>query len=469
MERDFRAAEDNKKPVEQLASELAELDPQPVSNFTPDNLDEVMEEFLSCKRRNPDNASYSKLDSIDFEEQESKYIGILEDLRTHPEIPGKHYRVYEAYISRSLNVLELMKQARIFRTAESKDEKAQAEQEFKRLNHELYGGVDPRVAASMAREIADDTANAENPVIIQLRKEFLALLPQELKNKDDGYLRLEPSSEAKATVQRAVESIYSPLLKHADKLIDDLSKLENKPADKLKLYPQALAVIFQTIIDNEFPDSGWKTVVETANAIHVNAVTKTLKVPESRVSASPAKARGLVVHEIGVHMLRSIIGEKADLIPLRYGLAGVSNAEEGIAKVMESAVTDDASRIGYQHYLTAYLLGSGLDFRSAHDVMWRYKVLDAYLDMPQSEINEEFIQKQERNAFKFMFRAIRGTNELPWHTNLSYFRGTQKVWDYIESHQDDPDLITMLFMGKIDPTDSEHLLAALNAKSRVEV
>lgn len=238
MERDFRAAEDNKKPVEQLASELAELDPQPVSYFTPDNLDEVMEDFLSCKRRNPDNASYSKLDSIDFEEQESKYIGILEDLRSHPEIPGKHHRVYEAYITRSLNVLELMKQARIFRTAESEDEKAQAEQEFKRLNHELYGGVDPRVAASMAREIADDTANAENPAIIQLRKEFLDLLPQELKDNDDGYLKLEPSSEAKATVQRAVESMYSPLLKHADKLIDDLRKLENKPADKLKLHPQ---------------------------------------------------------------------------------------------------------------------------------------------------------------------------------------------------------------------------------------
>jgi hypothetical protein len=466
MERAYRAAEKSEqKPVEQLAIELAELDPQPVSNFTPDNLDEVMKDFLANRRRNPDNATYSNLGSINFEEQKSKYFSILKEIQSHPEIPSKHHHLYEAYISRSLDVLELMRQAQIFRTATSKEERSQAEQEFKRLNRELYGETDSGVASAMAHEIALDTANTKDPVVVQIRKEFIDMLPEDFKGSGGENISLNPSPGARAVVQRTVESIYSPLLRHADSLIEDLSKEEDKPANKLKLQPQAMAVIFQTIIDNEFPGTGWKTIIDKANAIHVNAVTKTLKVPENRVPASPAKVRGLVVHEIGVHMLRSIIGEKADLIPLRYGLAGASDAEEGIAKVMESAVADDASRTGYQHYLTAHLLGKGLDFRTAYEIMWRYKVLDAHLDKPQTEINEEFIQRQERNTFKFMFRSIRGTNKLPWHTTLSYFKGTQKIWDYIDRHQNDPDLITMLFMGRIDPTNIDHVHGALDAKA----
>jgi hypothetical protein len=166
-------------------------------------------------------------------------------------------------------------------------------------------------------------------------------------------------------------------------------------------------------------------------------------------------------------MLRSIIGEKSDLIPLRFGLSDVGGAEEGIAKAMESVISNDTARTGYQHYLTANLLARGYDFRDTFEIMWRYKVLDAYLDKPQSEINDGFIEKQKKTTFKFMFRSIRGTNDLPWHITLNYFQGTNKIWNYIETHIDDPDLVTLLFMGKIDPTNMDHLKGALDASGRV--
>ena len=453
--------------VEELAIALANLDPKPVTNFTPDNLDSIMEDFLSGENRNPDNATYSKLDDLDFDNKSAQYLEILEEIRNHPGIPKKHLHVYESFVQRSLDINELMRQAVLYRTASSEEERDTAQEQFNELNKRLYGEPQTSTAAAMVSEVINDTSNLQDPSLLRIREEFINLLPADLANSGAETESLEPSDDARETIDRAVELMYSPLLKHADVLIDQLADEGGVTEDKLKIGPQAIAVIFQTIIDKEFSESGWGTVIGQANAIYVDPATKTVKVPEERIPATANKVRGLVVHELGVHMLRSIIGEKADLIPLRFGLSGVGEAEEGIAKVMESALTDDASRTGYQHYLTATILGKGYDFRSTFEIMWRYKVLDKCLEKPKSDIDQDFIDKQKEATFKFMFRSIRGTNKLPWHVTLNYFDGTHKIWEYVERYKGDPDFISIMFMGKIDPTNEDHLHGAFDAKGRV--
>ncbi|MBX4196998.1 hypothetical protein KW801_00370 [Candidatus Saccharibacteria bacterium] len=450
--------------VEKLALELSQLDPRPVANFTPDNLDQVMEDFLSGKIHNPDTATYSKLERIDFDNTASKYKELLEEIYHHPDIPTKHHHVYKKYIERCLDINELMRQAQLYRTAVNDMDRRTAEDNFSELNKKLYSEPNLETAQLMIQEILADVSEVEEEDIVQIKNEFTELLPSDLFSSDDNAQALLPSIEAKQTVNKIVQAVYRPLLRHTNELINLVATEEKVDESELKLGPQAIAVIFQTIIDREFPDSGWKTKIDQANAIYVDPATKTVMVPEGRTPASPDKVRGLVVHELGVHMLRSIIGEKSNLLPLRFGLSGAGEAEEGIAKVMESDVTDDDSRTGYQHYLTATLLGKGHDFRSAFEIMWRYKVLDEYLNKPKSNIDDKFISRQKRNTCKFMFRSIRGTNRLPWHVTLNYFNGKNKIWNYIEKHTNDPDFIIIMFMGKIDPTDEDHLHGALDAE-----
>jgi hypothetical protein len=43
------------------------------------------------------------------------------------------------------------------------------------------------------------------------------------------------------------------------------------------------------------------------------------------------------------------------------------------------------------------------------------------------------------------------------------------MWEYIETHMDAPELLFLLFAGKIDPTDPDHVRGAFDALSRVEV
>lgn len=451
------------KTLEQLAIELAELDPKPVTNFTPDNLDEVMEDFLSGNIQNPTTATYSRLDNIDFDQRAASYKGLLTEILEHPDVPSKHAHVYEDYVARALGINELMRQAVLYRQATTDKAKNEAKAQFTRLNHELYGQTDEDISRAMVKELLDDTALVDNPEVSKARTEFMELLPSDLTSFEGEAIRLKPSQETEELVARCVEYLYGNLLKHADRLITALAEEEKTEEKDLKLGPQAIAVIFQTIINEESPDSGWRVVIEPANSIYVDATTKTIKVPETREPATPDKLRGLVVHELGVHMVRSIIGEGSDLIPMRFGLAGSGEAEEGIAKVMESVLADDASRTGYQHYITATLINKGMKFRDVFEIMKRYKVLDAYLDKPNDEI-----KKQERGTFKFMFRSIRGTNELPWHITLNYFNGTHKIWEYIETHKEDPDLVTFLFMGKTDPTNPEHMWGALDANGRTD-
>jgi hypothetical protein len=98
--------------------------------------------------------------------------------------------------------------------------------------------------------------------------------------------------------------------------------------------------------------------------------------------------------------------------------------------------------------------------------MWRYKVLDAYLDKPQAMIDEGFLEKQKKVAFNFVFRSIRGTNDLPWHVVLNYFNGMHNTVEYLKMHKESPEMMTIPFLGKIDPSNPSHVRGALDARTR---
>lgn len=455
------------KSIEQLAQELAELDPRILTNFTPDNLDLLQDAFLKGEITGCLPGVYSQLDSIDFDQKDSDYQQMSEAVRANPLIPPKQHHIYEAYIARNRKVNRLMSMASAYRQATAPAQKEIIARTYQALNVELYGEPKLEFAQSMVHEVLAETDAIEDGQLQSIRQEFIARLPDEFKRSPTEDISLKPDASTQRTAQLIAESIYAPLLKHADELIGQAASEKGQAIGDLRLGPTALAAIFQTVIDREFLESGWRVMVKPANAVKVDPSTKIITVPEKRAPVSADKARGLVVHELGVHMLRSIIGEGSDLIPMQLGFAESSDAEEGLAKVMETVISGEETRPGYQYYLTLSLLNRGYNFAEAFEVMWRYKVLDAYLEKA-ADITPAFVNSQKKAAFKFMFRTVRGTNDLPFHKDLVYFDGPRKIWDYIARHESDPDLVNILYIGKIDPTNSQHVWGALDAKSRIK-
>jgi hypothetical protein len=453
--------------LEALALELDSLNPRPVDYFTPDNLEEIKQAFLAGDTDRIYEATYSALDSLDLDEKRSSYLKTLDDIQAHPGIPENYRHVYTSYVERCLDIIELMREAVNFRTADDEAARETAKQKFIDLNEKLYGAPDTEIVKAMVREVLEDSANLEDPRLQEIRQEWLEALPEWLLSSGLTANKLKPSTEVTDFIKNFAEYLNAPFLPHANKLLE-LANPDGLPEDEVKITPTGIATIFQTILNEEFPDSGWTVVVEKSNAIKVVASEKKITVPENRQPATPETVRGLVVHEIGVHFLRSVMGQGSDLIPMRLGFAGFNDAEEGLATLLEASIKEASSRTGYQHYLAATLFNAGMSPDKVSEIVWRYKVIDEKIKKPAKEIDQEFLDKQKSTAFDVCFRSLRGTNGLPWYNMLNYFNGSHKMLEYISENMDDPDRMMLLFLGRIDPTNPDHVRGALDAKSKKE-
>lgn len=178
---------------------------------------------------------------------------------------------------------------------------------------------------------------------------------------------------------------------------------------------------------------------------------------------SRKKVENLIVHEIGIHMLRSITGGETDMLPLRSGLSDYYDAEEGLGVVMEQALSGKFAERGVDHYITAGLAYfDNKDFRDAFEVKWRLSLLDSVED--GGEINDEQIAKAKKTAFTQTLRSFRGTNDMPLFKDLSYYNGSVEVWRCLESIKGDDFLLSLLLAGKVN-TSKKYRDVILESKS----
>ena len=101
------------------------------------------------------------------------------------------------------------------------------------------------------------------------------------------------------------------------------------------------AEIVNEILADELIDyrGDWKAVTETGRLnASVNHDECRLKFPAGRIY-TPEKMRTIIVHELGVHVLRAMPFRDAGLKAFSFGFPGYEETEEGIAKIMEQGVT----------------------------------------------------------------------------------------------------------------------------------
>jgi uncharacterized protein (TIGR02421 family) len=212
---------------------------------------------------------------------------------------------------------------------------------------------------------------------------------------------------------------------------DDSSREESVSADDAAAEMQSMLV--KLGLDD------WKAQVFSPMSakVAVNRLDNLIKIREG-VVFSPEDLRRLLVHEIGVHVLRAQNGRKQPIGIFSRGLPGYLDTEEGLAVYSEEAA--DVIAVDTMRKYAARVIAASVALGHSFNDVFHAIVDDVGPD----------------TAFGIATRAKRGfrdTAQQGAHTkDLVYLQGYLRVTEYLENHPEDYEL---LFIGKIGLADME--------------
>lgn len=302
------------------------------------------------------------------------------------------------------------------------------------LNEKIYGSPDEEVYHSLVSDIKQLELGGANDHGRRLYEELV----QQLPSIEAEVSRFRPSQETIEWMNGVVNGLYGGLLRQV-------------PERDEPFTPQEIAEVFENIIRQEFGEAAddWSVVVRPAGSIEVDRITKTIVIPEDRPPVSYQKLCELVVHEIGVHMLRGVMGYELNSPLAALGFASYRDLEEGTGKVAEQALGKQYQEAGIAYYLIASMMR--FDQKNSHEVyeaLWRYHALKKDV-----KVTDESITKAQDLAARQVARMTQGTGDIPLMMDLAYFNGAYNAWKYFEENRGDDTAVALFFMGRGDPTD----------------
>ena len=429
-----------------LYEQLLETQPKILASTQPDNAARQRELFLMGDIENPDH-THARLDEIDARDFDA-VTQLGEALRVILKNDPKYRSVYDEFTetySQKLHLLQLMAQ---YNASQNESDKAAIREQYMQLNVELYGAPDEAtyrtlLAEKMEKIDAKNLSGREK----EMRDELHNLLPS--LDVEESTERFKPSQATIEWAHNVATTLYEGMVAHIP--------------DQDKFTDEEIKSVFQEILAVEFGDSaaGWEVVITDDTRISVSAADKQIAVPKG-VELTKKQLTLRTVHEIGVHVLRSITGEDTTLLPLRLGLSEYYDAEEGTGMVMEQAWQGIFKEMGLKHYITTGLVHfDKRDFRQAFEINWRINTL--MKSSAEGGISDEDINKERDSAYTDTFRILRGTDELPLFKDLAYYNGSIDIWKFLESIRGDDFRFTLFMMGKVN-TSQKHLRTILGAK-----
>lgn len=411
-----------------------ESEPKVISTFTPKNANEAKLEFLANDDLSRPNNEYEKLNSAEIENLYQNISNAILAVENDNSLGEIEREMYNTQLETRIKTVKMLEVACNFRKAESLVDKQKAQEEFMKNNIEVYGEPDFETFNSLLSDkITKIDALKLDEKGERIRSEFYELIKNdEILNQNTE--RFKPSDEVFHKFGEIIKYLYSKQLE----LIPEKDSNEKYSAKEI-------FEVFENILKDfeKYGFSKFNVEWKDSGAIAVSAKDKKIFIPENRKPVSKKELEGLVVHEIGTHYMRAQMGEAYDNQALRTGLDGYMNTEEGIARAMEMAVKGDYREAGVQHYLTAgFAYFNNMSFREVFEANWRMGILDG-----KNNFSEENIDKKRQIAYRNTQRIFRGTDELPWFKDLSYFNGGQEIWKYIEENIDSPTLIDDFLLG----------------------
>lgn len=441
------------KSPEELIDLISELEPRPVRDFVPAGADSIKQSFLAGEITEP-KFTYERLEAVDLLTNVSQLEEIRANLASREDVPQKYRNAYLEFADRYLSVYELMALSKSLNERPN----TRDEEQYMKLSRELYGDVETDVFNGLINQLKVQVSGleTEDKAAQTIKDELLAMLPEVEAGASVG---TKPSQETVDYWQEALEDFYGGMLAHV-------------PEGQEEFNAEQIRDIFEQIIRTEFGEAAedWQVVLEDATSITVKTAEKKIVIPNDRPPVTPEKLKELIVHEIGVHMLRSIMGEGTDMPLLKVGMSEYYDSEEGVGKVTEQIVSGEYQPAGEQYYIAAGLMlgaaGQPASFRQTYETIWRRQALEDFTASPEQQMTNELIAEAKDKAYTTVFRLQRGTNNpVVFLKDLAYFRGNHNAWKYLESAVGDEFAFSLIMLGKADPAISNHKRILLETKS----
>lgn len=427
--------------VETKFRNLLDHEPKLISNFTPDNAVEQKAAFIAGEVENPQHV-YSKLATEGTEERLEQITRIGHDLITDETMPPKYVGMYHAFANRYVKMTEMMIDANTIVNADSTDQTSGAVERFMKNNINLYGAPDEETYRALlltkVKPIAEKTVTG---TAATLQAEVLDMVGYDPDSEIPE--RFTPSSETVEWVGDVVHALYDGMLSHVP--------------DQEKFTVTEVQAVFDTILREEFGDSAseWSIDVEPATSIDVKVIEKRVVLPDTSKGMTRERLQCMVVHELGVHVLRAVAGASTDLGPMQTGFPGYYDSEEGLGVVMEQALKGKFEERGAPLYITAGLAyHDNKNFRETYEAKWRMSALTKCKE--GSDVDDALIEKAKNIAYAETRRIFRGTDQLPWFKDLAYYNGSTSMWKHLEAICGDYDKFQFVLMGKADSSNAEH-------------
>ncbi len=450
--------------IESVFKDLLKSEPKLIGDFVGLDAKAERERFLAGETVNPDN-EYNKLANLNFDELRASIRQRTDEIIAREDLNPKFASTYEKFAEDYLKKVDLMDLAHQLKTTDDADERAKISERFTQINIELYGEPELETYRGLlAQKLQAIREKDLGPRAESIRSALMTMVPAGIYEQTNP--PFAPSKETVDWVHSLLvgeegdpddQGLFGNLLRHVPD--DDPSR---------KFSPEDIKSIFDTILREEFGEAaeGWRVDIEEATSITVKASEKRIVIPPGRVPADIATMKGLVVHELGDHFLRSVTGWETDLLPMGVGMPTYYDPEEGLGKTFEQALKGEYEAAGIPLYLVAGAMHHDkMDFRDTFEMMWRINLLSELKD--GEDVTDEKVESKRGSAYNIVNRISRGTDELPWFKDLAYYKGSVEIWKYLEENRGDVEaFLRLTAMGRTNPFDKNQMRLVYETSTR---
>ncbi len=341
---------------------------------------------------------------------------------------------------------------------------------FTEASIELHGQPDPEIAKGLLLQQHKEFENLiGSPNVSQSQLKWLLKKYDELGVQE--YTELKNTNE---NIEKAAQAIADVLQTRFSGVID----VFKVGVDDDEIKPEEMAALFEEALDilkNENDDwQGWE--IELTDDSNLSRVKQKIKVGKNRLPAKRKELPGLFAHEVLVHGMRAVNGEKIS-DELKKGLPGYLAAEEGIAVLAEYGINGDMPPKLIDRYVDiALALGQITNKPIARKDLFVFAVARNVIRMQANRTEEDIAtdsdgtkqqnqaQKVQTQALQHINRVYRGSlgNEYigVFTKDTEYYKGLVIISDYIASKLDEgqtpEEIFDYIMLGKFDPTNKKH-------------
>lgn len=450
LSEDAVASEQQERPAvsfEDIISEIDNADVTVYEKLNPTNMKAARDEFLSDSSLVHPNNIYGNL-NLEEVSANLTALDIAEgELAQGDDISDKQRRYAELIIQDHRLANDFLVANIAYNSAETPAEKAEAALYHREANEAYYGKPDEATFSALLQEklnkIQLKQLRPDDQELYQSLLESIGPLEEASQN------RFKPQPETVARFSEIIQDFFADPFSHI-------------PEDQTTFTPEETASITNEILCDELggDSTDYHATVdpERANA-SVDHNERLIVFPGARPKGNYTRdeLKTIIVHELGTHVYRALNYESHSLGAFSHGMPGNETWDEGVAKCVEQAIAGRYQDSGIDHYINIGLATfKDKNFREVFDISTALKFL-AGAKPDETDIERaERLQKIRLTSFNAVQRCFRGTGELVNNKDLAYYNGANQVWQYIEEHIDDPDLMDHLFLdGKTVATDPD--------------